>query len=129
MLLERALSKWGTLITLAVIGAFTFYSAPAAAYYHDGQKLYSDCMKGEQKGQDTLIPFGLCSGYITGIVDMIEILRASRDKDHCIPSRLEKGTLKDIVVKYLRDNPEKRTQSAAIVVNLAIYEAFPGCND
>jgi hypothetical protein len=99
----------------------------AQSFTMDGQALYADCQKGDQDGRDTLIPFGKCMGYIMGVVDAMEVNRAVDQKPSCIPDGANRGTIRDVIHNYLRDNPAKRTLPAAIVVPMALAAAFPQC--
>ena len=119
---KRALS------TLCLMAAILFAASPASAQYFDGQRLYSECEKGSSKTTDSLAPFGLCIGYIVGVADQYELHRhILGKKEECIPMNVQQGTLRDVVMKFLRDNPGKRSQPAAALIMLALFDAYPGC--
>lgn len=45
----------------------------------------------------------------------------------CIPEGVNVGQLKDISIKYLRDNPQVRHNGAEALVLQSILQAFPNC--
>jgi hypothetical protein len=65
-----------------------------------------------------------CYGYIDAITD---VLRGNTVNafEACIPSNVEAGQLKDIVVQFLLLNPSQRHLGADGLVANAISEAFP----
>jgi hypothetical protein len=46
----------------------------------------------------------------------------------CVPSTLDYEQVKDIVVAYMRDNPEERHGFAFVIVEKALARAFPECS-
>ena len=50
-------------------------------------------------------------------------------KTACVPSGVTLGQMKDIVQKFMQDNPEKLHLTAATAVVVSMKEAFPPCND
>lgn len=76
-----------------------------------------------------------CIGYIVGVVDLIGALQGSSDKDGanfwkyhavCLPSHVEAGQIKDVVVKYLVEHPEHRDQPAAQLIIITLIATW-GC--
>jgi Rap1a immunity proteins len=45
----------------------------------------------------------------------------------CLPEGVNVRQLKDISVKYLRENPQVRHESAASLVMMSVLKAFPNC--
>ena len=68
-----------------------------------------------------------CLGYVTGAsdVDGAEGAAFPERRRSCVPDSVSNGQLKDVVVKYLKDNPEERHILAAILVVKSVAKAFP----
>jgi Rap1a immunity proteins len=68
-----------------------------------------------------------CLGYVLGAYDAFNT--TSRVEGNivilCPPEDLTKGQIRDIVVKYLEENPETRHESASDLVMLALSKAYP----
>jgi hypothetical protein len=67
-----------------------------------------------------------CTGYIEGIRDglMFAALRLKSEPFFVVPNEAKSDQLKDIVVKYLKDNPETRHKPAGLLIFLALERAF-----
>jgi hypothetical protein len=68
-----------------------------------------------------------CTGYVRGFADG---LRSWRDFEPgtariCIPNEAPGTQLRDVALKYIRDNPERRHQSAAFLFLMAFVKAWP----
>ena len=64
---------------------------------------------------------GVCYGYVFGVFD-------SNPGDLiCAPNGVTGRQLVDIVRKFFKENPEIRHDEAAVLVTVALAEAFP-CN-
>lgn len=99
--------------------AFTFNFANAAVYVR-GNDLLRYCADSSTPSEQ-----GLCIGYIEGVEDYSDALSEVRDKHpQCVPAGVEAGQLKDVVVKYLRDNPARRQVFAGVLVYDAIATAW-----
>lgn len=73
---------------------------------------------------------GMCLGYLDGVIDTHTsfIIAGSGALGFiCIPDKVTKGQARDVVLKYMRDNPEQTHLSASTLVIAALREAFP-CN-
>lgn len=69
-----------------------------------------------------------CMGYIAGVVDAIRGVPLPDDMPtHCLPPNVTLGQLRQVVVKYLEDHPEKLHYSGDAIILAALAEAFP-CN-
>lgn len=88
--------------------------------YLDGNKLYEYCQSNE---------FG-CILYIQGVVDgqLAAISATTRDVAYCIPQGSTAGQVKDIVVKFLSDHPERRHLMGGVLVANALSNAWPQCS-
>lgn len=73
-------------------------------------------------------PFELnfCTGYIEGVRDglMFATVRLKSEPFFAVPNEAKSEQMKDIVVKYLRDNPETRHKPAGMLTFLALEQAF-----
>ena len=61
-------------------------------------------------------------GFIAGVVD------TNAGEWLCIPGAVTLGQMRDVVKAYMRDNPEMRHQSAAVLVTVALFKPW-GCAD
>jgi len=71
----------------------------------------------------------VCAGYTTAIYDTINFLEANHvmPKRHCFPSGVSRSQLRDVIVHYLQNHPEKRHAGAGALGIEALQEAWP-CN-
>jgi Rap1a immunity proteins len=67
---------------------------------------------------------GQCAGYVEGISDMANLSQAGK-KAICMPPGTTPRQLGDVVIEYLRSNPENRQNSAASLVYIALALGFP----
>lgn len=87
--------------------------------YLDGNELYEYCQSNELG----------CVLYIQGVVDgqLAAVTATSRDVAYCIPQGSTAGQMKDIVVKFLADHPERRHLMGGVLVANALSNAWPQC--
>ena len=102
-------------IIACLIGSLTVLGAPPAkAYFDTGNALYSVC---QENGPFSL---GQCMGTIVGHYDMMMAMG-----DRCgNETTKNKQQLRDIVVKYLQENPAQRSDAAASLSFIAFFFAF-----
>lgn len=62
-------------------------------------------------------------GYITGVHDALE------QTNHCSPSNATAGQVRDVVRRYLDQNPEFRNFDADILIRIALSKAWPCANN
>ena len=77
-----------------------------------------------------------CIAYIDGVMDLIGTLQGGIDSaDHKflwklkairLPVGVDDGQIRDVVVKYLVENPAERDHSAAAIIITALIQAW-GC--
>jgi hypothetical protein len=118
-------------ITEALLGFFMMASGLLAQVapqttkswsYETGNDLLSECQGGEQSGNNNL-DYARCEAYVRGAVDMIGSLQGEISKRDgksawrltsvCLPTGATTGQLVDVVVKFLKENPEQRADKAA----------------
>jgi len=107
-------------------------SAKSLHYVFTGKDMYESCLhavKGLDKSEEyNEHRFGVCAGYIAGIVDFhtvattVELL----DPDmFCLPPGISPAQIIHEVTQYLADNPGKQDDPAAYLVILALSQAHP----
>ena len=70
---------------------FSLTAGKTEAQFSTTDKIYQDCVKGGQAGNDTLIPLWKCMGYLKVVVDAeISVFRDW----YCIPETFNSGMLK-----------------------------------
>lgn len=111
--------KREALISLALVAA-----APAAAEMPDattGNGLLELC---SDEGQSFRI--GICYGFIEGVIRRDDLSRWTKDGTSylCDMARVTNGQKIEIVVRYLKEHPEKRHYHGAGLVAVALKEAF-----
>jgi Rap1a immunity proteins len=84
-----------------------------------GNELYDFCTVGEG---------GFCVGYITGVAEALrgaqELREASMGgRTFCVPRKVSRRQLADIVTTYLRDHPAEPL--AMISVHVVLVQNFP----
>lgn len=106
---------------IAVLFILTM-SLPAQAI--TGNDLLADC----EKGEDQSLPnrhhyYAYCSGYITGVVDGLSYL--DFQKRFCLSKGVTHGQATKVVIKYLKENPQRLHEGYASIILSALKEAFP----
>jgi hypothetical protein len=66
-----------------------------------------------------------CSGYVSGIADIMTRKAPLSGWLACIPAGVSTSQLRDIFVRFLQDHPAKRHLSAASLAAKSLAEAFP----
>ena len=108
---------------LAATSAPPFVS-PAAAYFLDGDELMNHC---SANIADERFDPAVCVTYIMGAYDGFMFQRLVRSQPRCTPRTLTAGKLREVVVEYLRDNPDNRAMDASALVWNAIIAEWPDC--
>jgi Ssp1 endopeptidase immunity protein Rap1a len=69
-----------------------------------------------------------CKGYLEGAREGLALLQKDKNTGpyFCEPEEATLGQVRDIVVKYLRDNPEHRHEVSIVLVYRALQKAWPG---
>jgi len=70
-----------------------------------------------------------CVGYLMGVLDGFEMVRASKEMDPahtiCMPEGVRDQQVVRIFMKYVNDHPDVLNKSAPAVVWLAMHQAYP----
>lgn len=125
---------------LLFLATSTFFavSTPIGAQPLSGNDVFEECISENQAKH------GFCIGYITGLYEgqywggllATKTIGAEMDAtdfnsfanrmfQHCVPPDATNQQLRDVVVKYLVDNPANRHKSARYLVWEAYQNAFP----
>jgi hypothetical protein len=129
--------KMKRIFLIALLGSYT---APLAADAQtiSGNSLYDTCTS------ENNVFAGFCIGYIIGLIEGkvlggllftnaagVELKAQDFNKvgnqlfQHCIPQDATNEQLRDVVVKYLRENPAARHESARFLASESFRGAFP----
>ena len=96
--------------------------------FYDGNKLYSGLgycqeVQGTRfSGQANVGKAFSCErviGYVMGVSDLLN------ETNVCQPTGLNSDQLRDVIHLWLRDNPVRRHESAPILIQEALLEAWP----
>ena len=102
---------------LVILVALVTGSPASAAYFKDGNWLHSNCQRNLGSRESTQ-----CQSYIIGVIDGSD---AVNNALYCWPENATVGQARDIVKKWLEENPALRTMPGGKVVVSALKEAFP----
>jgi Rap1a immunity proteins len=105
------------LVVLLIVFAVPQFSLAGA--FTDGNELYNQCT-----GSADLYA-AYCLGYVTGVSDALTGDIVVTDNRYCPPRGLTVAQIKDVAVKFLRENPGTRNATASSVVAHALQSAFP----
>ncbi|HEY1794833.1 MAG TPA: Rap1a/Tai family immunity protein [Stellaceae bacterium] len=103
----------------AVATAVFAAAGPARAGIEDGTALYRYCSA-------TIGAFEMyCFGYVDSVVNDMRIYGSVHGYRACLPTLLEDNQRRDIIVAFLRRNPEAARSDATGLIARALAEAFP----
>ena len=106
------------LITTVLIALINVSTYPAVAGHVTGIELLAYCESNK------LAEWGFCSGFIWGAADSHELI-GEEVAPFCVPEDAASEQMGLIVVKFLREHPEKHDEFAVLLVALALEEAWP----
>ena len=87
----------------------------------DGNKLHEWCGLDEQRWGH-----GACDGFLAGASGTFHYWMSLEErKFFCEPNGVTGGQLRDIVTKWLIENPAKRHLAGEVLVGEALIDAFP----
>ena len=94
-------------------------AAETGSAFLNGNDLYAYCTASDNSKR------GICLGYVEGMADSIGLMQTgSAAAVFCIP-RVLAGQARDVVVKYLQENPAHRHETGATLVMEALHDAWP----
>jgi len=94
-----------------------FTATTANAHFLTGNDLYRMC-RGNIDEQEQ------CLGYVEGVSDGINVVRAGSGEPPCVRPGVEAGQIRDVVVRYLEDNPQDRDGNAWGLAAAAVGRAW-----
>lgn len=107
-------------------------SAKSTNYVFTGGDMYESCthaINGLNKtGEYDDHRFGVCAGYIAGIVDFHTVattVESISEDIFCLPENITTAQVIRVVTNYLENNPEKHHDLAGYLVVLALRETYP----
>jgi hypothetical protein len=106
------------LLSSIFVGAM-LASTPGRAAFRDGNGLLVQCTA--TIGAE----MNFCYGYIDAVADQLLEGNALAGIYACITTELDDSRSRDIVVRFLRQNPGLRRASAAELIARALSDAFP----
>jgi hypothetical protein len=97
---------------------------PAVAAFYSGNDFLSYC-----NAPETAAARGKCTSFVAGAFDASELLLTDRERDRsrffCVPPSVTLGQLTDVLLKYVRENPAERHETAVSLFFKAIWTAWP----
>ena len=114
-------------ILFSVIAFFILCCKPPSAsasgvFFYNAKQLLEFCEKGYGSPQ-IFDDQNICNAYIMGVSDTQDSM--AKTKLICLPVEVTSGQLGRIVLKFLKDRPEKLHHAAHGEVILALWKAFP----
>ena len=109
--------SFGLFLVASVMSQASTLVQAKTGYFIDGNELKRICDQGSPN----------CTSYILGVFDTITFfVETKRDKAYiCTPAEIDGSQLRDIVKRYLADNPESRHLFASVHVYAALAKAYP----
>ena len=87
------------------------------------------CARDAKGNEKVLNGHATCQSYIAGVVDyhtLVRSLGTAPSVDFCLPKGVKIKTLHDVVLRYLKKNPENHSEFlASPAVALALFEEYP----
>lgn len=101
-----------------MIGLLMFTTiAGTGGSFETGNTLYSKCTDPAW----TLA----CTAFIAGVMDTLTLEASVGKQIVCADNTVTEGQAKDVVVNYLRDHPESRNLTGALIATVAMKQAWP----
>lgn len=113
------------------------FSSEVRASEDDGNSLLADCNSAIRALDNRVTPsraealgIGRCFGLIQGIKDLNTLYRVKDEGSafFCPPDEVTLGQAARIIIKYMRDNPNKLHMPDSILIIAALEDAYP-CTD
>jgi hypothetical protein len=101
--------------TTALAAAMTLALAPGAkaeVKANTGNTLFADCTQTSGYYNN-----GFCLGYVVGTAHALANV--------CMPNGSTQGQMRDVVLRWLENNPDKRHYDASSIVAYVLGQAFP----
>lgn len=107
---------------LAILAPLALIPGPTNAAEQnpsDGNGLYENCQS------ENLTLKVACHQYIIGVVDGVRVAEPEGKPSFGIPPDVRGIQIRDIVIQYLRDNPDKRHWPSSYLIWNALVKVFP----
>lgn len=114
--MKRALAAIALSVTLT--NSLWMPGRAMAANFYSGNQLLDYCTHKDTR------PEHFCLGFIAGISDAI-IAYTSSEVPTCIPDGATPNQIKDIVVRFLEEEPGTRDRAAVSLILVALAVEFP----
>ena len=98
-----------------VLSVGLFWATSAFAAFDSGNALLESCDNATDAWKQSH-----CLAYIAGVSDVLDGMHIT-----CTGGHVSLDEVKDVVVKYLREHPEKRNSDADDSTSIALTSAFP----
>mgnify|MGYP005988653749 CR=1 FL=1 len=102
------------LVTITALAMLLVSPVSYAKSWHSGNTLLEACERDDASFRE-----GVCYGYVYGVVDVLS------GEQFCAPSNVTASQFVNIVIKYLKQNPENLHYNAAVLVAFALAQVFP----
>ena len=107
------------IIRLSIL--FIFFNSAHAANFETGNTIYSGLEDWKRDSSANVIRASTSYGYVIGVHDALQEILL------CSPPNITKGQIVDVVINYLRENPQTRHLPADVLINQALVR-FYACN-
>jgi len=127
-----------SLLTLVLLCALAVPTFPEEQLYESGNAFLRSCSVVEKAPihptDSELFNDLQCIGYLNGLVDGVALEASYESNDgktaafqpfFCVTEGVETGQLVRIVLKYIRDNPDKAHLRTVWLAGAALRKAFP----
>ena len=111
---SSALSRWHL---PALAAGAALIAAPSA--YQTGDDLFRLCTSSKPAEA------WQCLGYVEAVSDVLAAGDGVSGWFACIPPQVKSGQMRDIVVIFLRTEPERRNRTATSLMGKALSSTFP----
>ena len=126
------MKKLSAVLVFFFVLAASTVNAKSSNYVFTGKDMYESCTHAiaglDKTGDYDDHRFGVCAGYIAGIVDFHTVATTVQSLPvdmFCLPKNISTAQVIRTVTRYLEDNPGKLHDLAAYLVILALQEAYP----
>ena len=126
------MKRFPVLLVVFSVLAWAQANAKSTNYVFTGREIYESCRHAvnglDRTGEYDDHRFGVCAGYIAGIVDFHTVattVESLPDDMFCLPRDISTAHVIRQVTQFLADNPGKHDDLAAYQVILALQQAYP----
>jgi hypothetical protein len=111
---------------------FLFILPPTIAsgsHFSNGNDLLEACIQSSEfsESDKKINEFnaGSCWGYIRATNDMYEVMAQNAERKICVSPQIGRKQIIRVVVKYLKEHPERLLNVASLLIYEAFQKAFP----